>query len=226
MGGAGVPYLMGSEGMGGTGGGAGVYGLAAGVGERARDGVCARGGVGAGVCERGRAAAAAEAEDWPGPGVCDRGGADLGGGLAEESAGVWERVGDSEAAGVVGREDIETDLECIELNRETGEVYDDWEALYGVGDVEMCAGDGDGVGDTEGTFGISGGVTPSVVASARSWLTCVCSCCASWDFWVYWDRWRRNSASSLEFVCSSSSILCLRLASAVFADLLASECDS
>lgn len=143
------------------------------------------------MCERGRAAAAADAEDWPGPGVCDRGAGvwDLGGGFAGETAGVWERVGDSDVAGVVGREDIETDLVCMELNREIGEVYDDWEGLYGVGDVEMCAGDGDGVGDTEGKFGISGGVPPSVVASARSWLTCVCSCWASWDFWVYWDRY-------------------------------------
>jgi len=64
--------------------------------------------------------------------VCERGAGvwDLGGGLAEETgAGVWERVGDNDPAGVVGREDIETDLECIELNREIGEVYDDWEEL-------------------------------------------------------------------------------------------------
>ena len=92
---------------------------------------------------------------------------------------------------MVGREDIEADLECIELNREIG-VYDDWEELYGVGDVEweweMCAGEGEGVGETDGTLGISGGVPPSVVASARSWLICVVSCWASCDFWVYWDR--------------------------------------
>jgi hypothetical protein len=73
---------------------------------------------------------------------------------------------------VVGREDIEADLACIELNRESGEVYDDWEELYGVGDVEceweICAGDGEGVGETDGTLGISGGVPPSVVASARN----------------------------------------------------------
>jgi len=31
------------------------------------------------------------------------------------------------AAGAVGREGIETDLECIELNYEIGEVYNDWE---------------------------------------------------------------------------------------------------
>ena len=163
------------------------------------------------MCERGRAAAAAEAEDWPGPGVCDRGAGvwDLGGWLAEDRAGVWERVGDSDAAGVVGREDIETDLECIELNREIGEVYDDWEGLYGVGDVEMCAGDGDGVGDTEGKFGISGGVPPSVVASARSWLTCVCSCWASWDFWVYWDRYSNDVGISTVQHTEKRKLTCL-----------------
>jgi len=97
---------------------------------------------------------------------------DLGGGLTEEGeVGGWERVGDKGVAGVVGREDIEADLACIELNRESGEVYDDWE-VYGVGDVEceweMCPGDGEGVGETDGTLGFSGCVPPSVVASARS----------------------------------------------------------
>ena len=88
--------------------------------------MCERRGIGAGVCERSRAAAAAEA-------VCDRGAGvwDPGEEFVGEMAGVWERVGDSD---FVGREDIET---CIELNREIGDVYDDWEGLYGVGNVEM-----------------------------------------------------------------------------------------
>lgn len=42
--------------------------------------------------------------------MCDRGG-----------AGVCDRVGLVGMEGVVGREDIDADLECMELNRERGE---------------------------------------------------------------------------------------------------------
>ena len=70
-------------------------------------------------------------------------------------------VGDMGVAGVVGREDMEADLECMELNRDKGDCATEL-VLYGVGE-----GDGDtwvGVGDNARCG--SGGVTPRVVANA------------------------------------------------------------
>jgi hypothetical protein len=51
--------------------------------------------------------------------VCERGG-----------AGVWDRVGDTGVAGVEGRDDMEADRPCMEVNREIGVV------AGGIGDVQ------------------------------------------------------------------------------------------
>lgn len=70
-------------------------------------------------------------------------------------------VGVTGVAGVVGREDIEEDLECIELNRDNGDCAEEV-VLYGVGD-----GDGEtGVGVGDNVRCVSGVATPSVVANA------------------------------------------------------------
>jgi len=131
-------------------GGAGVYDLI--EGER-RDGVWERGGIGAGVCDR----------EGIGAGVWDRGGTGAGVWDLEEScdgAGVWDLVGEMGVAGVDGREDMEADLECMELNRDRGDCAE--ELLYGVGEGE---GDiGAGIGDNARCG--SGVVTPRVVANA------------------------------------------------------------
>ena len=69
-------------------------------------------------------------------------------------------VGVMGVAGVDGREDIEADLECMELNRDRGDAEE--LVLYGVGD-----GDGEtgaGVGDSARCD--SGVATPRVVANA------------------------------------------------------------
>jgi hypothetical protein len=72
---------------------------------------------------------------------------------------VCDLVGVIGVAGVDGREDMEADLECMELNRDRGDCAEEL-VLYGVGD-----GDGEsGVGDN--TRCGSGGVTPRVVANA------------------------------------------------------------
>jgi len=49
-------------------------------------------------------------------GVCDRGGG---------TAGVWDRAGGVGVAGVEGRDDMEADLTCVELNRERGDCDDE-----------------------------------------------------------------------------------------------------
>lgn len=72
-------------------------------------------------------------------------------------------VGVTGVAGVVGREDIEADLECIELNRDRGDCVEELALLYGVGDG---AGEtGAGVGDKVRCVS-EGGVPPKVVANA------------------------------------------------------------
>lgn len=120
--------------------------LGAGVCDRVGAGVCDLGGVGPGVWERGI-----------GPGVCD---------LEEisEGAGVCDLVGVTGVAGVVGREDIEADLVCIELNRDKGDCVEEF-VLYGVGDGdgETCE-TGAGVGDKVRC--VSEGAPPKVVANA------------------------------------------------------------
>jgi len=64
-------------------------------------------------------------------------------------------------AGVDGREDMEADLECMELNRDRGDCAEEL-VLYGVGE-----GDGEsGIGVGDNTRCDSGGVTPRVVANA------------------------------------------------------------
>ena len=78
-----------------------------------------------------------------------------------EWAGVWDLVGDMGVAGVDGRDDMEADLECMELNRDRGDCAEEL-VLYSVGD-----GDGDtGVGVGDNARCASGGVTPRVVANA------------------------------------------------------------
>jgi hypothetical protein len=72
---------------------------------------------GPGVCDRG--GIDVDADDEPGPGVCDRGGTFAG--VCDLGAGVCERTGLAGTEGVVGREDIEADLECMELNRDKGD---------------------------------------------------------------------------------------------------------
>lgn len=71
-------------------------------------------GVGAGVWDRGGA----------GTGVWERGGTGAGVWdleLSCDGAGVCDLVGVMGVAGVDGREDIEADLECMELNRDRGD---------------------------------------------------------------------------------------------------------
>ena len=88
-------------------------------------------------------------------------------------------VGDKVVAGVDGREDIEADLECMELNRDRGDCAEEL-VLYGVGD-----GDGEtGVGVGDNVRCESGG-TPRVVANAFNWFTSTRSCWHSCDFSVY-----------------------------------------
>ena len=70
-------------------------------------------------------------------------------------------VGLMGVAGVDGREDMEADLECMELNRDKGDCADEL-VLYGVGE-----GDGEtGVGVGDNALCGSGGATPRVVANA------------------------------------------------------------
>lgn len=72
-------------------------------------------------------------------------------------------VGVIGVAGVDGREDIEADLECMELNRDRGDCAEEL-VLYGVGEGDGETGVGVGVGDN--ALCGSGGVTPRVVANA------------------------------------------------------------
>ena len=53
------------------------------------------------------------------------------------------------------------------------------------------------------------GVTPSVVASTRSWLTCERSWWASWDFWVYWDRYSNDVSVSTVRRTRNEKLTCL-----------------
>ena len=73
---------------------------------------------------------------------------------------MWDLVGDTGVVGVVSREDMEADLECIELNRDRGDSVE--ELLYGVGDGD----DETGIGVGDNVRCVSGVATPRVVANA------------------------------------------------------------
>ena len=93
---------------------------------------------------------------------------------------MWDLVGDTGVVGVVSREDMEADLECIELNRDRGDCVEEL-GLYGVGD-----GDGEtGIGVGDKVRCVSGVAMPRVVAKAFNWFTSTRSCWHSCDFSVY-----------------------------------------
>jgi hypothetical protein len=152
--------------------------------------------------------------------------------VTEGGAGVYDL--DEAGEGVIGRrlEVMETDRECVELNRDKG-VTAGCEFWWEDDDADIMEGAAEeGVGDTEVARRASFAAdmldeevgVPRVVDKAFSLLSSERRLWHSWDLESYFILKFFVSASSFPFTISISSSLAFNLASTLLATLHASEC--